>query len=206
MKVFVVANDSGRIDPDVLVRKLHAIQTPNESRNSVIAVDSFYNLQADAQIEGSALKCFRLDDFMHRQGSVADGKVVLDTNRIAEQVGAFAHEWLVIDFGQHEFDTGEDFISKLATCFFMVPTASELKLVFAVTRVQLPLYLRTCNTAFNVLPEGRNLSSSSTQTDMLFLSVAVEKVYTTSSPILWPLARLREIASFFYNRIIRSRA
>ncbi|OOV89103.1 hypothetical protein [Pseudomonas sp. MF4836] len=205
MNVFVVARDAEPFGAESLVQSLNAIQTEDALRNSIIAVDSLYNLPADRSSDPVSLKGFRLDDFVHERGGVVDGKVVLATNRIAEQLGALAHEWLVIDFGQHEFYTCEDFVKKLATCLFMFPPARQLKLAFVIPRVQLPLYLRTCNTAFNVLPEGRSFSSTSAQTNMLFLSVVAEKGYSSFYPIIWPISKLREILRFFYNRIIRAK-
>lgn len=206
MNVFVVARDAGQGSTDELVRKLGAIQVESSVRNSIVAVDSTYNLPVGAHTQPDCSREFWLDDFVHAKGSVADGKVVLDTNRIADQTGSVTSEWLVVDFGQHEFETGEDFISKLSKCFFALPPSRQLKLVLIVPRVKLPLYLRACNSAFNILPEARGFSARSTQTDMLFLSVAAEKVYLSASPVLWPVAKLRELLRFFYIRIVRARS
>ncbi|MDH1072472.1 hypothetical protein N5C93_06455 [Pseudomonas nitroreducens] len=201
MKVFVVARDAGTVDLDGLVARLSAIQTEDAPRSSIIAVDNFYNLVAQPDTELGARRGFLLDDFLHEKGSFADGKVVLDTNRIAEQIGSIEQDWLVFDFGQHALSTGEDFIGKLATCLFMLPPARQSKLVFIVPRVQLPLYLRASNAALNVLPEIRSLSGSSLETDLLFLSATTEKLVARIPLLKWPFVMLRALARFAIRRV-----
>lgn len=201
MNVFVVAHDVGPVNTDSLVQMLSAIQTERVSRNSIIAVDSLYNLPAASEVESGLCQGFLLDDFVHAKGSIADGKVILDTNRIAEQIGSIDREWLVIDFGQHKFDTGQDFIAKLAACLYILPRGAQRKLVFVISRVQLPLYLRACNAAFNVLSQTRSTSADSLQTNMLFLSAGTEKFVERLPLLKWPFALLRALARFAMRRI-----
>ncbi|MBD9576214.1 hypothetical protein IB260_12925 [Pseudomonas sp. PDM23] len=201
MKVFVVARDAGIVDVDGLVARLSSIQTEDAARSSIVAVDNFYNLAAQPDAQSASRQAFLLDDFVHEKASVSDGKVVLDTNRIAEQIGTIEQDWLVVDFGQHAFNTGEDFVGKLATCLFMLPPALHLKLAFVVPRVQLPLYLRASNAAFNVLPEVRSLSGRSLETDLLFLSATTEKLVARVPLLKWPFVMLRALARFAIRRI-----
>lgn len=202
MNVFVVARDAGPTSTRELVQMLDTIQTESAARSSIVAVDSFYNLPVASGAEGECM-AFQLDDFVHAKGSITDGKVILDTNRIAEQVGSADQGWLVVDFGQHRLETGQDFIAKLAACFYMLPPAQQRKLAFRVARVQLPLYLRASNAAFNVLPETRGESSGSLQTNMLFLSAGTEKFVERLPLFKLPFAMLRALARFAMRRLSR---
>lgn len=205
MKIYVVSNGA-QDTTDNLVKQLARITLQDSSKATpVIVVDDRYNLtqvsQNDVPVDHSS---FHLNDFLHDNGSIADGVMLVNANQIATKLNALAPDWAVFEFGQNDQQTCLDFFRKLARYNYMTPALRHKSVVFSVPSMYLTFFAQTLNQAFNNLPTGQFKVAQSGQVGMLMSSIWIERVFVSRSLLLAPLIRLSRLAMFIYRRFVKA--
>lgn len=205
MNIYVVSNGV-QGTTDQLIKQLARITLQVSSKATpVIVVDDCYNLtqvsQDDAPVDHRA---FHLNEFLHDNGRIADGVMLVDANRIATKLSALAPDWVMFEHGQNDQQTSLDFFRKLARYNYVAPTLRHKNVVFSVPSLYLAFFAQTLNQAFNNLPVGQLAVAQSGHVRMMMLSTDIERVFFSVPLLLTPLIRLSRLVMFIYRRFVKA--
>ncbi|KKJ94254.1 hypothetical protein PK34_18925 [Stutzerimonas stutzeri] len=200
MKIYVVSNGV-QDTANQLVKQLAKITLQDSKASPVIVVDDRYNLDQVSEGDASvANTSYRLDDFLHDKGSIADGVMMVDANQIATKLNELGTEWVLFEFGQNDKATCFDFVRKLARYNFMTPTLRDRSVVFSVPSIYLGHFASAINESFNNLPAGPLAVDQSGQVGMLLMSIRIERVFVSLPLLSAPLIRMNRLVMFVYRR------
>ncbi len=205
MKIYVVSNGA-QDTTGQLVKQLARITLQDSSKATpVIVVDDRYNLTQrshdDAAVDNNS---FHLNDFLHEEGSNANGIMSVNANKIATKLSALTTDWAVFEVGQNDQQTCLDFFRKLAHYNYITPTLRHKNVVFSVPSIYLTFFAQTLNHSFNNLPTGQLAVMQSGQVKMLILSTDIERVFVSFPLLLAPFIRLNRLAMFIYRRFVKA--
>ncbi|QHF47831.1 hypothetical protein PspS35_30000 [Pseudomonas sp. S35] len=205
MNIFLISQEAAHGQQVQLVTFLSQVEQPSSLLTQIVVIDECTWSVPQVQ-PAPTVRAFVLDDFLHDKGSVNNGEFVSDANVIRSKLGAACESWLLIDFGLHEQLVIKDFIRKLATFTFLSNALRDKHIVLLMPRLQLGHMARQVNGVFNSTSSGGNAAQDADRYQLFLLSTILEKALFSSPFIAWPVSKLRQLARFFYQRIVRVRS
>lgn len=204
MNIFLISQEAAQGKQPQLAAFLSQVELQLSLLTNVVVIDEC-TWSTSQMLPAPIARAFLLDDFLHERGSVNNGEFISDANVIGSKLSAASESWLVIDFGLHQERVTMDFIRKLATFTFLFKALHEKNIVLLMPRPQLGYMGRYVNSSFNSTSSGTGSAASVNRYKLFLFSILLEKALLSSPFIAWPVSRLRQLVSFFYQRIVRVR-
>ncbi|NBF00813.1 hypothetical protein GV819_00765 [Pseudomonas sp. Fl5BN2] len=203
MNIFVISQESARGQQSKMAAYLSQVRLQPSRLTSVVVIDECA-WSTPQELPVPTFGNFLLDDFLHEKGSVNNGEFIADANVIGAKLGAASESWLIIDFGLHDCGIALDFIRKLATFTFLSKDLREKNIALLMPRPKLGFMGRHVNATFNSTASGSPAADADSYR-LFLLSIMLEKLYLNWPIIAWPIVKVRQLARFFYQRVVRVR-